>query len=151
MKAAVLQAFKQPLVWQEVDTPVPGPDEVLVQVMACGIDGTDLKLLDGFGYTPALPFVIGHEVAGVVAEVGEGVTGFEPGERVIVYNFTTCGDCLPCRTYRGTDLRQYGAACWAPKTGTAAMPNTCPYLRASWCAFRRESLGRTARSAATPA
>lgn len=100
MKAAVLQAFKQPLVWQEVDTPVPGPDEVLVQVMACGIDGTDLKLLDGFGYTPALPFVIGHEVAGLVAEVGEGVNGFEPGERVIVYNFTTCGDCLPCRTHR---------------------------------------------------
>ena len=100
MKAAVLQAFKEPLAWQEVATPAPGPDEVLVQVMACGIDGTDLKLLDGFGYTPELPFIIGHEVAGVVAETGERVNGFEAGDRVIIYNFTTCGDCLPCRTHR---------------------------------------------------
>ncbi len=100
MKAAVLRAFKEPLAWQEVATPAPGPDEVLVQVMACGIDGTDLKLLDGFGYTPELPFIIGHEVAGVVAETGERVNGFEAGDRVIIYNFTTCGDCLPCRTHR---------------------------------------------------
>ena len=49
MKAAVLREFKQPLQWEEVETPAPGPNEVLVQIMACGIDGTDLKLLDGFG------------------------------------------------------------------------------------------------------
>ena len=100
MKAAILREFKQPLEWQEVSTPSPEPDEVLVQVMACGIDGTDLKLLDGFGYTPDLPFVMGHEVAGVVTEAGYRVTGFEEGDRVIAYNFTTCGECLPCRTYR---------------------------------------------------
>ena len=100
MKAATLRAFKQPLEWQEVSTPSPEPDEVLVQVMACGIDGTDLKLLDGFGYTPDLPFIMGHEVAGVVTEAGYRVTGFEEGDRVIAYNFTTCGECLPCRTYR---------------------------------------------------
>ena len=100
MKAAILQEFKQPLEWKEVSTPSPEPDEVLVQVMACGIDGTDLKLLDGFGYTPDLPFIMGHEVAGVVTEAGYRVTGFEEGDRVIAYNFTTCGDCLPCRTYR---------------------------------------------------
>lgn len=100
MKAAVLRAFKQPLKWQDVKTPVVEDDEVLVQVMACGIDGTDLKLLDGFGYTPDLPFVMGHEVAGVVAETGERVTGFRQGDRVIAYNFTTCGECLPCRTFR---------------------------------------------------
>ncbi len=100
MKAAILRAFKQPLQWQEVDTPTPEPDEVLVQVMACGIDGTDLKLLDGFGYTPDLPFIMGHEVAGIVADVGDRVAGFERDDRVIAYNFTTCGDCLPCRTHR---------------------------------------------------
>ncbi len=100
MKAAILRAFNQPLQWQEVDSPVADPDEVLVQVMACGIDGTDLKLLAGFGYTPDLPFIMGHEVAGVVAEVGERVTNFNPGDRVIAYNFTTCGECLPCLTYR---------------------------------------------------
>lgn len=100
MKAAILRAFKQPLQWKEVETPAPAPDEVLVQVMACGIDGTDLKLLDGFGYTPDLPFIMGHEVAGIVAEAGDRAPGFEQGDRVIAYNFTTCGECLPCRSYR---------------------------------------------------
>lgn len=100
MRAAILRTFKQPLEWQEITTPSPEPDEVLVQVMACGIDGTDLKLLDGFGYTPELPFIMGHEVAGVVKEAGYRVTGFEEGDRVIVYNFTTCGNCLPCRSFR---------------------------------------------------
>ncbi len=100
MKAAVLRAFSQPLEWQEVTTPCPEPDEALVKVMACGIDGTDLKLLDGFGYTPDLPFIMGHEVAGVVAEAGHRVTGFKQGDRVIVYNFTTCGECFACLNNR---------------------------------------------------
>lgn len=42
---------------------------MLIRVMACGIDGTDLKLLDGFGYVPDLPFIVGHGIAGIVAEV----------------------------------------------------------------------------------
>ena len=100
MKAAVLREFQQPLHWEEVETPVPGPDEVLVQVMACGIDGTDLKILDGFGYVPELPYIMGHEPAGVVAEVGSRVTDFKPGDRVITYNFFTCGKCLLCRIHR---------------------------------------------------
>lgn len=100
MKAAVLREFKQPLQWEEVETPAPGLNEVLVQIMACGIDGTDLKLLDGFGYIPDLPFIIGHEPAGVVAEVGSQVTDFEAGDRVITHNFFTCGKCLLCRTHR---------------------------------------------------
>ncbi len=91
MKASVINEFGKPLVWEDVETPVPDPDQVLVQVMACGIDGTDLKILDGFGYHPTLPAIIGHEIAGVVAEVGKNVTDFKPGNRVIVYNFTNCG------------------------------------------------------------
>ena len=67
MKAAVLHQFGMPLTIQDISTPIPADDEVLVQTMACGIDGTDLKLLDGFGYTPELPFIMGHEIAGVVA------------------------------------------------------------------------------------
>ena len=83
MKAAVLREFGKPLQLEEVETPVPGPDEVLVQVMACGIDGTDLKLMDGFGYVPELPFIMGHEPAGIVAQVGSQVMDFKPGDRVI--------------------------------------------------------------------
>jgi propanol-preferring alcohol dehydrogenase len=87
MKAAVLKAFGAPLVIEEVADPIPGPDDAVVRVEACGIDGTDLKLLDGFGYTPELPFVMGHEPAGVVECVGERVTAFKPGDRVIAYIF----------------------------------------------------------------
>lgn len=87
MKAAVLRAFGAPLSIEEVDDPHPGPDEAVICVKACGIDGTDLKLLDGLGYTPGLPFIMGHEVAGVVDSVGDRVTAFKPGDRVIPYNF----------------------------------------------------------------
>lgn len=100
MKAAVLYQFGSPLRIQEIPTPVPAADEVLVQTKVCGIDGTDLKLLDGFGYTPELPFIMGHEIAGVVSEVGSGVTDFKPGDRVIVYNFLICGKCFFCLTHR---------------------------------------------------
>jgi propanol-preferring alcohol dehydrogenase len=72
---------------EDVMDPAPGPQEVVLRVMACGIDGTDLKLLDGFGYTPNLPFIMGHEPSGIVDEVGPGVTQFRPGDRVIPYIF----------------------------------------------------------------
>jgi len=100
MKAAVLHQFGTPLAIQDMPTPVPAEDEVLVQTMACGIDGTDLKLCDGFGYTPELPFVMGHEIAGVVSQVGRAVHDFKPGDRVVVYNFLICGKCAFCLTHR---------------------------------------------------
>ncbi len=100
MLAAVLQAFGQPLAWQEIPTPQPAPHEVLVEVRSCGIDGTDLKLMQGFGYKPALPFVPGHEIAGVVTEVGVDVHHPPPGTAVIVYNFATCGTCIMCQANR---------------------------------------------------
>src|SRR3954470_11716965 len=87
MNAALLTKFGAALQLAEVPDPQPGPDEVVLRVMACGIDGTDLKLLDGFGYTPELPFIMGHEPAGVVEVVGEGVTTVRPGDRVIPYIF----------------------------------------------------------------
>ncbi|NWF70323.1 MAG: zinc-binding dehydrogenase [Chloroflexi bacterium] len=100
MKAAVLQQFGQPLALADVAVPTPAADEVLLQTQACGIDGTDLKLCAGFGYTPQLPFIMGHEIAGIVRAVGSGVTDFAPGDRVIVYNFLFCGRCVYCLTQR---------------------------------------------------
>jgi propanol-preferring alcohol dehydrogenase len=102
MKAAVLKAFGKPLVIEEVDDPRPGPDDAVIRVHACGIDGTDLKLLDGFGYTPQLPFVMGHESAGVVEEVGANVKDFRPGERVVPYIFLI----PPDSQWFGTDREQ---------------------------------------------
>lgn len=87
MKAALLEEFGAPLVLTDVPDPVPGPDEVQIRVRACGIDGTDLKLLDGFGYTPKLPFIMGHEPAGVVEQVGGELDEFAPGDRVIPHIF----------------------------------------------------------------
>ncbi len=100
MKAACLRQLGEPLALEELPKPGPAADEALVRVRACGIDGTDLKLLDGFGYAPSLPFIMGHEVAGEVAAVGADVTDFAPGDRVAVYNFITCNTCVYCRSFR---------------------------------------------------
>jgi len=71
MKAAVVQAFGRPLAIEEIPVPVPGPGEVLVKVVACGVCHTDLHAADGdWPAKPKLPFVPGHEVAGVVAALG---------------------------------------------------------------------------------
>jgi propanol-preferring alcohol dehydrogenase len=100
MWAAVLRALDQPLQLEEIETPDPGPDEVLIQVMACGMDAADMMILSGFGYVPKLPHVLGHETAGVVAAIGAHVTDFKPGDRVAVYNYFYCGKCIYCRVHR---------------------------------------------------
>ena len=82
---------------REVPVPSPGPGEVLLRVRACGICGTDLHFYRG--ELPAVPNVSpGHEFAGEVAELGEGVQGFAPGQRVLVEPLRTCRECAYCRT-----------------------------------------------------
>ncbi|MCC7361416.1 MAG: alcohol dehydrogenase catalytic domain-containing protein [Anaerolineales bacterium] len=108
MQAAVLEAVGQPLTLREVPRPVIGPDEALVQTRACGICGTDLHMQAGWGYQPALPFVMGHEPSGVVVEVGANVRRFSPGDRVVPNIFYACGECFYCRTNRETQCLQLG-------------------------------------------
>jgi D-arabinose 1-dehydrogenase-like Zn-dependent alcohol dehydrogenase len=102
MKAAVLHKIGEALRIGEVPTPKAGPDELVIRTTACGICGTDLHIRDGWGYTPELPFIMGHEPAGVVVEVGERVTKFKPGDRAVPNIFFTCGNCFYCRTNRET-------------------------------------------------
>ena len=102
MKAAVLHKIGEALRIDDVPAPKAGPDEVMVKTKACGICGTDLHIRDGWGYTPELPFVMGHEPSGVVVEVGERVARFKPGDRVVPNIFFTCGHCFYCRTNRET-------------------------------------------------
>ena len=102
MKAAVLKELRHPLSIEDVPIPEPGYGEVLVRTKACGICGTDLHIIDGSGYKPKLPHVLGHEPSGVVEKLGEGTHRLKVGERVIPNIFFTCGECFYCRTNRET-------------------------------------------------
>src|SRR5438132_14382481 len=100
MRAAVLRAIKEPLRFENLPEPTPSSDEVLVRTKACGICGTDLHILSGFGYVPPLPHILGHEPAGVVAAVGNKVRNLKPGDRVAPYLFINCEHCYYCRVGR---------------------------------------------------
>ncbi len=83
MKAAVVRAFGQPLVIEEVAVPRPGPGDVLVKIEACGVCHTDLHAAEGdWPVKPAPPFIPGHEGVGHVVAVGAGVTHVKEGDRV---------------------------------------------------------------------
>ena len=101
MRAARFSAVGQPIAIEDVPVPRPRAGEVLLDVVAAGVCGTELHFLDGL-LTPAkAPITLGHEVAGTVAEVGDGVTGLATGDRVAVHYFHACGRCRQCR--RGRD------------------------------------------------
>ena len=80
---------------ETVATPTIGKGELLVKIHTCGICGTDLKKI-ATGSHPG-PRVFGHEMSGTVALAGEGVTGFAPGDRVMVFHHIPCGECYYCR------------------------------------------------------
>ena len=83
--------------------PDPGPGEAVVKIQACGVCHTDLHYREG-GINDDFPFLLGHEAAGVVESVGEGVTNVTPGDFVILNWRAVCGTCrqLPARAGRGT-------------------------------------------------
>lgn len=98
MRAAILYDYNTPLKLEEVDIPQIGPGEALVKVKACGVCHTDLSLIGGNARN--LPHSLGHEGAGDVVEVGDGVTGLKVGDRVCIFLRFVCGDCFYCRTGR---------------------------------------------------
>lgn len=97
MKAARFYGADQPLKIETVPDPQPGPGEVVVAVRAAGICGTDLHIaIEGTVPTAAQPITLGHEAAGVVAEVGQGVTNWQAGDRVCLMPHVPCGTCYYC-------------------------------------------------------
>ncbi len=96
MKALILQKYLQ-LEMAEVPAPTPGPGEVLVRVAACGICGSDVHGYDGASGRRIPPIVMGHEAAGQIAALGEGVNGFKIGDRVTFDSTVSCGHCAFCR------------------------------------------------------
>jgi propanol-preferring alcohol dehydrogenase len=101
MQAMVLDRPRTPLVLREVPEPQPGPGQVRIAIEACAVCRTDLHVVDGELTEPKLPLVIGHQIAGVVAEVGRGVTAFAPGDRVgVPWLGWTDGTCAYCSSGR---------------------------------------------------
>ncbi len=97
MHAMVFHAVGQPLQYEKVPDPRPGPGQVLIRVHACGVCRTDLHIVDGELTQPKLPLIIGHEIAGEVVEVGPDVRNFRPGERIgVPWLGWTCGHCRYC-------------------------------------------------------
>ena len=97
MRAMVLERAGQPLVPKDLPEPVPGPGEVLLEVLACGICRTDLHVVDGELTRPNLPLVPGHQVVGRVRSLGPEVTGLAVGDRVgVPWLGWTCGACAAC-------------------------------------------------------
>ena len=97
MIAALLKEFKKELIIENYPEPSISNTDVLIEVHHCGIDRTDLKLIEGFGYKPNLPFIMGHEISGKVIDIGKDVKNLKIDDSVIVYNFLYCGKCIYCK------------------------------------------------------
>ena len=100
IRAAVLHEPRTPLVLEDVEVAPPGPDEVLVRVAAAGVCHSDVRLADGELGDGRWPLVMGHEGAGVVEEVGAGVTHVEPGDHVGFCIVPACRACEECAAGR---------------------------------------------------
>lgn len=113
MQALLLTEYRR-LTVASVELPAVGPDDVLVSVRACGICGSDVHGYDGSTGRRIPPLVMGHESAGVVAEVGANVTNCRPGDHVALDSLLSCGDCELCRngqTNMCAGRRILGVAC----------------------------------------
>ncbi|MDX2541130.1 zinc-dependent alcohol dehydrogenase family protein [Streptomyces sp. WI04-05B] len=123
MKAAVIESMGKAVV-TEVPDPTPGPREVVVEVAACGLCGTDLHILQG-EFAPTLPIVPGHEFAGEVVGVGTAVTELSLGDRVAVDPSLYCHECRYCRTGHN-NLCERWAAIGVTTAGGAAQYAVAP-------------------------
>ncbi len=97
MRAARYYGPGKPLSLEDVPVPSPGPGEVLVHIHAAGVCHTELHFLSGLLNLGVAPITLGHEMAGDVEAVGEGVSDVKPGDRVLVYYYVGCGSCEWCR------------------------------------------------------
>ena len=95
----IARAKGEPVTVETILVPDPGPGEALVQVQACGVCHTDLHYREG-GINDDFPFLLGHEAAGIVEAVGDGVTEVAPGDFVILNWRAVCGQCRACKRGR---------------------------------------------------
>src|SRR3954453_10683095 len=100
MRAAVLEEFGKPLAVREGELSEPQAGEVLVRLVACGVCHTDLYTASGADPSGYAPTVLGHEGAGVVEKIGDGVTSLAPGDHVVTLFSPQCRECVHCRSDR---------------------------------------------------
>jgi len=142
MLAAVLEEVRK-LSSRQVPDPGPGPGQVLIKIRACGVCGTDLKLYRG-DYSARVPVILGHEFAGEVAAIGEGVEGIAVGDPVVVDPNESCGKCEWCRTARPTFCREiagYGVfrdggfaeMCVVGERSVYRIPTSLAFEEAAFC------------------
>jgi S-(hydroxymethyl)mycothiol dehydrogenase len=99
VRAVIARSKGAPVTVETIIVPDPGPGEAVVRVEACGVCHTDLHYREG-GINDDFPFLLGHEAAGRVEAVGEGVTSVAPGDFVVLNWRAVCGDCRACRRGR---------------------------------------------------
>jgi S-(hydroxymethyl)glutathione dehydrogenase/alcohol dehydrogenase len=99
MKAAILYEVNKPLVIEDIDIDDPGPGQVMVRTVSSGVCHSDLHQIEGL-WPIDMPVVLGHEAAGVVEKVGEGVTYVQPGDHVVMNFIPFCGACRYCQSGR---------------------------------------------------
>ena len=148
VKAAVLRqmgspppyARSKPLEIVDIDLAAPGRGEVLVKIEAAGLCHSDLSVIDGARPRP-MPMVLGHEAAGVVEEIGDGVDDLAVGDHVVLVFIPSCGHCLPCATGRPA-LCEPGARANARGRAASRRAPADPRLRAGQSSPRRLGLRR---------
>jgi threonine dehydrogenase-like Zn-dependent dehydrogenase len=138
MKAGVWRAIGE-LACEDVPDPELGPDEVMVDVALCGFCGSDYHMIEGRFPGGRPPRVIGHEVAGVIRELGAEVAGFEPGDRVACNLFAYCGACPWCLAGQPNHCRRksFSAAGFAERATyrpqqVFAIPDDLSFQRAAF-------------------
>ena len=141
MKAQVLHDWGGGLTLTERPRPTPRAGEVLVAVRACGVGLTVLNYISGqLGRPETLPLVPGHELTGVVADVGPEVASLRPGDRVMAFFYLTCGRCEFCRTGRDSLCREsrgnvgvhrdggYAEFVALPEANALPLPDDVPFV-----------------------
>jgi L-iditol 2-dehydrogenase len=126
MQAAVYRAVDE-VCTETVAVPEIGPGEVLVRIDTCGICGTDLKKIHTGSH--AAPRVFGHEMAGTVAAIGDGVAGFVVGDRVMAFHHIPCGHCFYCRKKTFAQCETYKKVGTTAGVGEAAGGGFAQYIR----------------------
>ena len=126
MKAAVYRAIDD-VRTETVPVPEIGAGEVLVRIDTCGICGTDLKKIHTGSHSA--PRVFGHEMAGTIAAIGEGVKGFTVGDRVMAFHHIPCGECFYCRKKTFAQCERYKKVGTTAGVGEAAGGGFAEYIR----------------------